>query len=527
VPLAFAAALAACGGGGGGSGGSGSGGSGGGGGDPALSLAPKAVYTEEDLLHFLTRTHFGIRPAELDAVRAAGLPAYVDAMLELPAPGASPADQQAASLILQDPENDPQGLFPTAARVARWWLYLMQHTTTPFQEVVAMFWHGHFAASSEVLPADQMVWMVDHVNLWRGGGMWGWTGPGAGTWGRIDLRELCLRMARDGVMLEWLDGIRSTNRAPNENFCREFWELFLLGRDEGYTQADILEGSRAFTGWRRRDGGPGQPARVEFDPLRHDPGPKVVFGQTIPGQNLTDDFAAMVNLTLDHRPVAEWIARKILEHFCRPDPPPALVQGLAKVLRDAGYDLAPVFRTLLLSEAFHAAPSRECFVKSPVEHAIGFLRSTGLHVPILPRAPGATLDGLLTALGQRPTQPPSVDGWPGGERWLNAQGMIFRANVVQHAITARAHQAASGIAAASLLPAPDATAPQVVDALLRRLRVTASPSERQAYETYLGTSTASGSPIPDPWNPANANHVDERLRGLLYILAQHPTYARR
>lgn len=504
--------LGGCGGGGGGadpgSGGGGGGGGGGPGPDPSTLLTTKASFSAADLRHFLTRTHFGVKASELAAVTQQGLPAYVASMLSLPAPGTSAVDVAANAVLVN--MTDPPGLqggFPTQGQCAQWWQNIMQRTTTPFQEVVALFWHDHFAASNAALETNATWWTKPHINLWRAQG----TG---------NLKTLALAMARDSLMLFYLDNVLNTAAAPNENFMREFWELFLLGVDNGYVQADIVEGARAFTGYRQRTNPVTNQAYTEFDFTRHDETAKTVFGVLIPSQasgaNEHDDFAEMVDITFAQRPVEDFIARKILEYFCYADPPGSVVSELGAILRQGGWELAPVFQTLFLSEAFYSDKAKTGFVKGPVEHALGFVRSTGLLAP-----ERSVLDGGLSFLGQRPTQPPSVNGWPLSEAWLSAQGMVDRANLVNGILSSRVFQAGLGLSPAQLLPPAPSTTAQVVDALVSTLNVTVSAAEHAQYVAYLDQNAAGQ---PDPFNASDPQDVDLRVRGLLWILSQHPTY---
>lgn len=477
-------------------------------GDAATSLTPKASYSEADLRHFLTRTHFGVKATELAAVTAAGLPAYVAQMLSLPAPGASAVDQAADALLVN--ATDPPGLqggFPTHGQCAQWWQYILQRTTTPFQEVVALFWHDHFAASNAALETNGTWFTKPHINLWRAQG----TG---------NLKTMALAMARDPLMLWYLDNVLNTASAPNENFTREFWELFLLGVDNGYVQADIVEAARAFTGYRLRFDPVTTQAFTTFEAGRHDETSKTIFGVLIPSQTPGagehDDFAEMVDITFAQRPVEDFIVRKLLEAFCYENPPASVVTQLGQQLRSGGWQLAPVFQTLFLSEAFYSGQAKAGFVKSPVEHCMGLARSTGLLAP-----ERSVIDPSLTFLGQRPTQPPSVNGWPLNQAWLGAASMVDRANLTNSILSARTFQSGLGLSPASLLPPAPMTTGQVVDALVRTLNVTVSAAERAQYVTYLDQN-ASGQ--PDVFDPNNPTDVDQRLRGLLYILAQHPTY---
>jgi uncharacterized protein (DUF1800 family) len=469
-------------------------------------MAAKATFDDADVRHLLRRTRFGVRAADLQRVAQIGVANFVAEMLQFLPIGGTPWEQAADQLLVN--ADDPPGLeggFPSETQLAQWWQALMLENPNPFQEVLALFWHDHFATSAEVLESDARWWMKAHVNLFRE--------RGAG-----NFRDLALRVARDWAMLRWLDGVSNTRRAPNENFAREFWELFTRGVDNGYTQADIVEAARAFTGYRSRFDDPTDRSFVEFDPGRHDAGTKVVLGVTIPGQNATDDFAAVVDATLDSSDLtSRWIARRLLEGFCYPAPPESVIDELATLLRDRNYELAPVLRALFVSEAFHSAEARKGFERSPVSFAVGFLRASTLRVP------SRTLDDALGVLGHRPTTPPNVNGWPGGPLWLSAQALTDRTNFLRTAITARTFQQGLGIDAAALLPSPTATAPEVVDALAARLDVTLTTTERTRLVEYMDTQRRNdGTVFDDPFDPAT--DVDERVRGLLYVLGQHPTF---
>jgi uncharacterized protein (DUF1800 family) len=438
-----------------------------------------------------------------------GLPAYVAQMLQVPAPGVTTNEEAAADPILVNPTDPPgqEGMFPTQGQLAQWWQYLFQRNPNPFQEVLALFWHDHFAASNANFELDKTYWTKTHVNLWRDGG--------AG-----NLKTLGVAMARDWTMLLWLDGVFNTATFPNENFAREFYELFFLGVDQGYTQADIVEAARAWTGYRLRT----HPVTlnlqiVEFNAARHDEGAKVIFGTTIPAQapgaGETDDYDEMVDITFANRPVEDFIARKILAAFCYADPPDSVVSDLGALLRGGNWELAPVLTTLFLSEAFYSPTAKAGFVKSPVEHALSLIRSTGMRTD-------RRLNGGLATLGHVPTQPPTVNGWPVDEEWLAAQAMVDRANLANSILTDRTSQTANGFSMTSLLPPLPATTSQIVDHVALTLNVTITASERASYVTYLDT-TAAGA--VSAFNPSDPAHLDQRLRGLLYVLAQHPTFA--
>lgn len=476
------------------------------------ALQAPASLGDEDLRHFLVRTRFGVTNADLEAVKTKGLPAYIHEMLTFP-PVGTPAFEQQAETVLYNPTDPPglEGGFPTKNQLVHWWLRLIDENPNPFQEVMALFWHDHFAVGSQGLrsnPTATSYWMREHVDLLRGNG----TG---------NVRDLLIDVSRDAAMLSWLDGISNSRDAPNENYAREFWELFTLGVDNGYTQTDVTEAARAFTGYLGIPGPRGQ-SIVQFFPNLHDYGVKTVLGETIQGKTTEDEFEEVVDVTLRKGAAAEYLCTSLFEYFCYKDPPADIVDDLAAILRDHNWELKPVLEVLLQSNAFFSAGARLSRVKSPVEHAFGFVRSTGMRLPV------AKMVSLMWSMGQVPTQPPTVEGWLGGEYWLGSQDIVERANFIATSISARVYQASLGFSWTPLLPPPgQRTAPAVVDSLTALLHVSLTNQDRADCISYLDTEMLeNGTVVSSPF-VASSSQLDERVRGLLYILAQHPTYMMR
>jgi uncharacterized protein (DUF1800 family) len=288
--------------------------------------------------------------------------------------------------------------------------------------------------------------------------------------------------------------------------------------------------SKAWSGWRERSQTYTSPVvptttytlnYMQFDPARHDANPKYFLGVTIPGQNVTDDYAAVVDATLASRPVAEFVVGKLFEHFCYDDPPAELVTEMANSLRAANYDLSAFLRTMFESEAFFSRAARRSKVKNPVEFGIGFMRTTGLRIRT------STLDSGLATLGQRPTQPPTVNGWPLGNLWLSSQQMADRTNLAYTIVEDTGDQ--GGIAGAELSPAMppvgQRSALEVVDHFAGLLRVELTDADRTAFVEYLNTQRqTNGTVTASTFDGNNAQHIDERVRGLLLVLSQHPSY---
>jgi hypothetical protein len=485
--------LGACGGGGGGT----TGGGGGGGDANANALEPYAQpLTDADLRYFLERTQFGGGDAQVAALRSEGLERSLDKMLAF---AADTPVERAAELQIHDLRE------PRMDELVRYWLFLMLRSENPFQELLAFLWHDHFAVSQNVLDDDARRFYLEHIRLLRR--------HAAG-----NLRELSYQLAIDPAMLVWLDGFSSTRQKPNENFAREFWEIFTLGRNQGYTQQDIVEAARAFTGWRLiRDAKTGEYFSL-FDPNLHDGGPKTIFGRT---GNF--GYREVVDLTFDARPAAERFARVLFRYFCHADPSPSVIAQMAAILRGAGYEAKPLLKVLLRSKAFFSPTSRRSWVKTPLEYVIGLMRTTGLELPV------AETYEVLISLRQVPTMPPSVFGWPEGSDWLGAQPVLERGNVVNELLAAREYHLLLGRGVQQLLPpAEQRTAASVVDAFAARLQLQLSAPERDKLIQFLNSEASMQNNElqikASPFDGTDTRHIDERARGLLFILSQHPLY---
>ena len=480
------------------------------------SIAPKANLTPDDLRYFLKRTHFGFIQSKYDEIVASGLGTYLDGALGAINSTSTVALETAAEAYVDDMQ------FPDTTELALWWLHILQRTPNPLQESIALHWHDHFACSSDVLSDSRArYWFFDHINLWRHNG--------AG-----NLRDLTIAMARDWSMLEYLDGRDSRRNSPNENFGREFMELFCLGVDKGYTQDDIVAAAYLFGGYRRVLNGDSTLQIIEWQPNEHNAADRTFLGVLVPGvaDQAQDEYPEIVDITFAHKPAGDtigyssrWFVRSILRRYCMEEPAQALIDQLAAKLEADNWELTPLFKTLFLSEAFYSQIARSGFIKSPVEHALGFIHATGMTVQIERGNIGfgseSGLDSLLNTMDNRPTQPPVVDGWPEGTGWLSAQALVDRANLLEFITSSRDFQASEGFDVASLLPAGTPTAQQVVESLVSRLGITLTAPELAEMVTYLSKDNAGA---VDPFDPSNTAQVEERVRGLLYILGQHPQY---
>ena len=223
-------------------------------------------------------------------------------------------------------------------------------------------------------------------------------------------------------MLIWLDGATSKKEKPNENFAREFLELFTLGAGH-YTERDVREAARAFTGWVRQDsGGPFAAPAVARDPAQVDDGPKSFLGRE--GRWGPSDI---VKITLDRPEAATFLARKLYRWFVSEASTPGLelIEPLSGELRRNEFAIGPIVEIILRSQHFFSREAYRQRIKSPVEFSAGLVRMLDVPRPSLnPLALAAACD----AQGQELFAPPNVAGWVGGTVWINSSTLLERTN---------------------------------------------------------------------------------------------------
>lgn len=337
--------------------------------------------------HLLRRAGFAPSRTELDRALADGPAATVERLL-------TGADQSPRAREL-DPLGEEIAARGEIERLAAWWLSRMVHTARPLHARVALLWHNHFASSNAKVNAPPL--MLRQLRTFERCGL-----------GRFD--DLLLAVARDPAMIVWLDGDSNRKDHPNENFARELFELFSLGPG-AYGERDIQEAARAFSGWHQRGGA------FAFQPRLHDEGPKTVLGDR---GNL--DGGDVVRIAVAQPACARFIALRLLREFVSETPGAALVDETAAALRSRNFEIGSVLRVVLCSRAFYDAAAYRARIKSPVEFAVGLVRSFEM------KAPGQDLQRAVAAMGQRLFQPPSVKGWEGHRRWISSAAMLVRMN---------------------------------------------------------------------------------------------------
>jgi uncharacterized protein (DUF1800 family) len=225
-------------------------------------------------------------------------------------------------------------------------------------------------------------------------------------------------VSRDPAMQVWLDSNQNVKAHPNENFAREVMELFTLGVGN-YTEKDVQEAARAFTGWHTIAG------YFTFNKAEHDFGEKTVLGQR--GIWDGDD---VLRILLEQGPCVKFLVRKLYRFLVNEtaDPPDAFLAPVADAFRQSDYDIAVPVRTILRSKHFFSAHAYRQKVKWPVEYALGVARAIGVGITGRITMSPYSLLGVLELMGQQLYAPPNVKGWEAGRSWLNTATVLARHN---------------------------------------------------------------------------------------------------
>ena len=373
--------------------------------------APPGRLSEAEARHLLVRTGFAPDQNEVGVLTGKSASGAVSAIIAgaqaamplHPAPDFVSQSPPIPYRLLKSKEEQQaqrQQQFREGLELKTWWMREMIETPAPLRERMTLFWHNHFATSQRKVNRSQAMWRQNQLLRAQALG---------------NFRDLLHAVAKDPAMLVYLDGANSRKEAPNENFAREVMELFTLGEaSQGgrYTEQEIREAARAFTGWSvERDD-----FSFKFRPAFHDDGTKTLFGRS---GNFDGDAA--LDILLEQPAAARFIVGKLWKEFVSPVPDTAQVERIAQRFRSSGYDIATAFKDLLLTDAFWAETNRGSLVKSPVDLVVGTVRQFDFsYTDVTPFALKAA------QLGQNLLVPPNVKGWPGQNEWVTATTLLER-----------------------------------------------------------------------------------------------------
>jgi uncharacterized protein (DUF1800 family) len=483
--------------------------------------------TEADARPLLRRTGFGAPRDEVVAIAGQQRGFAVDTLLAF----------------------KPKSFKPSGGDLAKAhnkWVKYMVTTKLPIQEKLVLFWHDHFATgigklAMELDPQDAAQIMGKQIKLLH-------------QMCKGHMPTLVKAINKDAAMIEYLDTVRNEKEIPNENYARELQELFTLGvldvaGQPNYTQADIVQISRAFTGWKYDKGG-----KAVFHTLRHDyeaewsRGPKEIFGpdhgQFTTAQSFTTsgegepEIDRVVDIIFEHRDdqmkntVARRTARRLIEYFAHPAPTQSFVDDVVTASGfDTQFQIQPLLREIFVHDAFYlsGAPvpwsaAATSSVKWPIDFVISTLRLLGMRLKGAPQTVPA--NGFhsafthLSGMGQIVLDPPSVFGWDWETSWLSSATLLARYNFAVDVTSAR------GAGKSAFRPyqffdlaltAPAAIVEEAASILGINDHLDAT--ERSVLEDYL---TENGM-VPS-LNLNDYTVRNTKLNGLFVLLLQSPAY---
>ncbi|NOH13118.1 MAG: DUF1800 family protein [Chloroflexi bacterium] len=384
--------------------------------------SPLSGSPDEDwvLMCTLHRISFGPTPNEVERAREIGIENYIDEQLnpERVEETDLPTDILNSLTLLG---MNPQELFELEMRgriigeLTANALLRCAYSKRQLNELMVDFWTNHFNIHAAGNP-EGVLKVRDDLEVIR---------PNAlGNFG-----DLLHASATSPAMLTYLDNASNTKNGPNENYARELLELHTMGVDGGYTQLDVEEVARAFTGWsvvgpRRRLFADGTPGDFVFQANLHDEGEKLVLGKTITSSGI-EEGQAIIDLLVDHPSTAEYISTKLVRRFVADEPPRSLITRAAETFTNTSGDIPQVMSTILHSDEFKASLGQK--VKRPLEIFVSALRLTNASIQF----PNRSLAPHLTFMGQPLYRWETPDGYPDtADAWLGTSGTLSRWNYV-------------------------------------------------------------------------------------------------
>ncbi len=372
------------------------------------------VTDREKCSHLLRRFGLGASEAELDFYLRDGLSGAIEMLLDY--------DKTIEGFDVDiDEMKAGKNQTVNMPGVVGWWGARLMATRRPLQEKMTLFWHDHFATSASKVQGPYLMFGQNEILRKNATG---------------SFHTLLSEVSKDPAMLLWLDNQENVSGHANENFAREVMELFTLGIGN-YSEKDVQEGARAFTGWSLKRTGSGKRAQADFffRPLKHDTGAKNYLGNS---GNLNGDD--VLNILCGMPRTSEYITSKILNWFMYSDADEATVQRFTKVFTDSSLDIKTLLRAIMKSSDFYSTKAERTVVKNPVDFCISTLRQLGVgevvgdafrdksgNVP-----PGVRLGPVQAAVGSMKSMgmwlmyPPDVSGWDGGQAWITSATMVER-----------------------------------------------------------------------------------------------------
>ncbi|MCB9461495.1 MAG: DUF1800 domain-containing protein [Anaerolineaceae bacterium] len=365
--------------------------------------------TSDPNLHLLNRLTYGPRPEDVARIHAIGYEAFLDEQLNPEQIDDSHMDSILLPFgLLKLDRHALYGLDDAYFRSYQALIGAMisraVYSKRQLLERMVEFWADHFNVAGDDSKPDQVSYQRDAIRANALG----------------NFRALVLATARHPAMLYYLDNAYNIAEHPNENYARELLELHTMGVDGGYTEEDVKNVARAFTGWTVHDS---TADGFYFDKDNHDTAAKTILGHALPTDRGIEDGLHVIGLICAHPSTAQFISRKLCVRFVSDDPPQSLVDSTAAVFQQNQGEIKPVLRHIFLSSEFQASVGQK--LRRPLDFFIGVLRATGTQIHEFWR-----FEETLQALGQVPYNWLPPNGYPDvAGAWMSSNGLLTRWNV--------------------------------------------------------------------------------------------------
>lgn len=377
--------------------------------DPLAPYVPTSSkpWDARRVAHLYRRLGYGASLQQIEAGLQLSPSDLVDQLLDAAADMGTPDPPYWGGWTMNEyaSNSDPNLIFTHRDELRRRWMQEM--LDEGIRSKMALFWHNHFVTELDVFGCSAYLW--DYFSLIH-------------EYAFGNFRVFTREMGKSGAMLSYLNGNDNVAGNPNENYARELMELFTMGEGNGYSQQDIVEMSRALTGWRANEYLCTPPY---FDPAKHDNGAKTIFGQTA---NYTYTTAHNLIFSARSTQVSHFITGKLYRHFVASRLDNEVISGLAQTFRNSNWELMPVIKQLVKSEHFFEDSFISARIKNPLESMLGILKSAGVTAPQVANNWWNALFYWSYLLGQEIFNPPNVAGWKEHHSWLNESTLTARWN---------------------------------------------------------------------------------------------------
>ncbi len=462
---------------------------------------PSTAYAAEASpeRHILNRLTWGARPQDVETIQQMGIDAYIDWQLnpetiDDPLVDAFVASRPVLNMPYAELARVASDNYDFVLRAALWGrMYRAIYSERQLYERMVEFWTDHLNVPIADLLIEKF---IDDRDVIRRHAL--------GTF-----RDLLFASAQSPAMLYYLNNADSNKDHPNENYARELMELHSLGVDGGYTEDDVVEVARAFTGWTVNDAG-----AFYFDMASHDTGEKVVLGHHLPGDRGIEDGLQVLDILVRHPSAAQFISRKLARRFVSDMPPQSVVDSTAAVFTATAGDLRAVMRHLLTSAEFMASAGQK--FRRPMDAVVAMVRTL---------TPGLAFDNAdplvfsLEGMGQLPYFWHPPNGYPDAAgAWINTNGILQRWNsAMQLALAGDGYYDGAVLNIDAVVP-PANTVAELVDVTIQRiLGVAIAPEDRDQLIAYVSRDA-------NPDQPLTQDLRRVKLPGLIGILLASPYF---